>query len=697
MGLPISEDAELRELFRGEVFERAGVLVEGARAFAAGDAAEGLAHDLYREGHTIKGTGRMMGFIAISSAGKLLEDTWRSVDEGDREIDPELAGLLGAVAAEFEAALDADPETGTPELAEAATALQVHIAGEAHPTGNGEHRPASDTPETLQTAGSMMESADLGGLLGAIDDWAFGENVRVNASNLFTFINAISALRVESEALSEAAAAVRVAIGDPDEFDEHLEQLTTLAMSTEKTIVQLQQDAVDLAAAPISEITNTFPQLLRYIARKSGKDIRFELIGDHHAVDRQILERLSDPLRLLLVNAVHHGIEPKSERVALGKETTGTVTLSFAVQDHRLHVEIEDDGRGIDWSKVEASARRRGLLEPDAEADNEALYALLLSEHFSTLPPGELVGDGDGLSTVSQAVESVHGTLRLETELGRGTKVSLVVPTSRALQGAVLITAAGQTWGIPAIAVLARQPFDAAAQTGPSDSWTLPWEGGTIPAIPFADAVGLVETEPPTRALVVSHPAGPVAFLVASEIGRRQVAAREVGPVLSGVPHLTGAALLGGGNIVVLVDPARLVERARLVSSGEVGPRPRVLVVDDSQGARQVVGGALGSAGFEVDLAGSADEALAIIGREQFDALVLDFVLPTMDGAALVRKVRELGVEAPIVVLSGLATEGDKARALAAGADACLDKDDVRKGALAAALRSLLARQEKTG
>jgi CheY-like chemotaxis protein len=120
------------------------------------------------------------------------------------------------------------------------------------------------------------------------------------------------------------------------------------------------------------------------------------------------------------------------------------------------------------------------------------------------------------------------------------------------------------------------------------------------------------------------------------------------------------------------------------------GPRPRVLVVDDSRGARQVVGGALGLAGFEVDLAGSPTEALSALAGQRYDAILLDYVLPTMDGATLVRKVRELGIIAPVVMMSGQATDQDRERALAAGADDYFDKNDLRRGALADALRRLV-------
>jgi len=210
-----------------------------------------------------------------------------------------------------------------------------------------------------------------------------------------------------------------------------------------------------------------------------------------------------------------------------------------------------------------------------------------------------------------------------------------------------------------------------------------------VPVTSFAEAVGLRAIGEPTCVLIVSSPIGPVGFAVEEDLGRRQMVTRELGPVLDGVPHLTGAALLSGGDIVVLVDAAKLADWTRQVPDPNV-PRRRVFVVDDSRGARQVVGGALGSAGFEVDLAGSPTEALSVLADQEFDAIVLDYVLPTMDGATLAARVRDLGITAPIVMLSGSATAEDQEKALAAGANAYLDKDDIREGALAALIQELL-------
>jgi len=677
-----NEDLELQHLFAGEIEERATSLVGGARQLAMGETPPELLGDMYREGHTIKGTARMMGYSAISDAGKLLEDAWRSLREQEIDGDERLAGALGRLAGELLGAVAADPGSGTPGLAAGMRELRRLLQGdklaieEMLPDGVG--------------GPNRADYADLGGLLGTLDSWAFGENTRVNAASLFQLINEVCSLRVDAEAVAAMVGQVTRSLGKPAELEEALTRLHSMVGSNEKAVIDLQTRAVDLAATPLNEITGTYPQLVRYLSRKAGKEIRFELVGDQFAADRQVLERLSDPLRHLLVNAVHHGVEPPEERAASGKPRTATLALRADVTDHRLSIVVEDDGRGVEWNAVRRAAIRRGLLPEGETTDTEALRSLLFAPNFSTTIPGELVGNGQGLAAVAQAIEALHGSLVFETEPGRGTRVTLTVPTSRALQDAVLIKAAGQTWGIPEIAVLDQMPLESVKLIETPLRTEMAWQGSVVPVMSFSDAVGLRETGVLSRVLVISSPIGPVGFMVVEELGRRQVAARELGPVLGGVPHLTGAALLGGGDVVVLVDPSRLAERARAVRD-TVGPRRRVLVVDDSRGARQVVGGALGSAGFEVDLAGSPTEALSVLAEQEFDAIVMDYVMPTMDGGALAARVRELGITAPIVMLSGAATAEDQSRALRAGADAYLDKDDVRKGALAAVIHDLIA------
>jgi CheY-like chemotaxis protein len=188
---------------------------------------------------------------------------------------------------------------------------------------------------------------------------------------------------------------------------------------------------------------------------------------------------------------------------------------------------------------------------------------------------------------------------------------------------------------------------------------------------------------------VISHRVGSVAITVRSVDGIREVAAKELGPLLAGPSHITGAALLGGGEVVLVLDAAALVARTRSVPAEEL-PGSRVLVVDDSIGARAVVSGALASSGFVTSVASSASEALDILAGNEVDALVVDFSMPQQDGADLVAEVRERGINVPVVMLSGVASEEDKTRSKEAGVDVFFDKADFREGALAETLRGML-------
>ena len=669
-------EEDLQRLFAGEVEERTGRLLAGAESLASGPLGEEEFRTMVREGHTLKGTARMMGFTAISDAGKALEEAWRAIASGEVAADEELASALGLLASQMVPAVRSDPATGTPGLATGIRALRRALRVQEEAVVPAEVRVS-------------RPQGDLGGLLGAIDSWAVGETVRVNAAGLFRLINEICSLRVDSEALATAVARLTRAKLDAAAMAEELGALAALVDTADKALLDLQARAVDLAAAPLSDITSSFPQLVRYISRRAGKEVRFEMLGTDHAIDRQVLERLSDPLRHLVVNAVQHGIEVPEERQASGKPRTATLTLSGEVREQRLEIVVEDDGRGVDWAAVRHTALRRGLISNSAAADPDVLRALLFSPNFSTAEPSPMIGEGHGLAMVAAAVEALHGTVVLDTRPGQGTRITITVPTSRALQDAVLVAGGGHTWGIPAITVLDRLPLAGAGIRSVAGRLEMPWGGGSIPVMSLAEAVGLRDTRESGRVVVVSTALGPAGFLVDEELGRRQVAARELGPILEGVPHLTGAAMLGGGDVVVLVDPSRLAATAR--ERRDTGPRRRVLVIDDSRGARQVVGGALGSAGFEVDLAASPTEALSVLAEQTFDAIVMDYVLPTMDGATLAARVRQLGIRVPIVMLSGAATADDQRRALAAGANAYLDKDDLRQGALAAAITDLIA------
>ncbi|MGI9646966.1 MAG: response regulator, partial [Acidimicrobiia bacterium] len=183
---------------------------------------------------------------------------------------------------------------------------------------------------------------------------------------------------------------------------------------------------------------------------------------------------------------------------------------------------------------------------------------------------------------------------------------------------------------------------------------------------------------------------------VTSIMGVREVATKSLGPLVSGTDLITGAALLGGGELALMLDANALGEASRQSRSGVVPDKlPRVLVVDDSPGVRQIVAGALAAGGFDAVVAGSAEEALEIVAGQNVDAIVVDYSMPGSDGIALVEGVRARSAQLPIVMMSAVAEREDQDRAKVAGVNAYFDKSDFREGALVSTLHSLLESADK--
>jgi CheY-like chemotaxis protein len=210
-----------------------------------------------------------------------------------------------------------------------------------------------------------------------------------------------------------------------------------------------------------------------------------------------------------------------------------------------------------------------------------------------------------------------------------------------------------------------------------------------LPVVSMAAAMGKEAAGPESELLIVSTRSGPVAVAVAEILGKRRVAVKGLGPILGGSRNITGAALLGGGEALVVVDPNYLGEYSR-----ETQPRGealyRILVVDDSAGVRQLISAALAGRGFDVEVAEGAREAILALSSGRFDCLVVDFAMPRSSGVDLVRTLRAGGVSIPMVMVSGVANADEQQAAWDAGVDAYLEKGDLRLGSLAATIRTLL-------
>jgi len=655
---------ELTRIFREELDERSSRLVAGARALADDTLDPAWVPDLVRDAHTIKGSAGLLGYESIREAATQLEQMWRLISEG-HEPDADIVMAMENSAGQLVAAMSEDERGQLSDLTE-------RLLGGIEASRN--------VAETIPLR--RPEPGSLGGLLSSVSESLLGGATRVDTGDLYRLINRIVEVALDTEALADLAL-VSIEGSDPAVFRRswrsQLEKLST-------SIGDIQDQAVALANVSFRDAVSTFPQFVRYLGRRMGKDVRFEIIGDDVQLDRQIVDLLREPLRHLLVNAVDHGIEGGADRIAAGKMATGVVRIAARVVDEGVEVSVSDDGAGINWDLVAQQA-----VQNDLPFD---LTPLLFQPGFSTNEAtNDFSGSGEGLAAARDSVERVHGAVHIESVRGQGTTVTMTLPMSMVLQNVVVVAAGDQFWGFPEAAVEAAMPLSKAEIKTTNGGRELHFESGAIPIVSLSQSVGTGVDADESELLIMSTRFGLVAVTVGELIDRRRVAVKNLGPILEGPGHVTGAALLGGGQVLVVIDPNFLGILARR-RPRLVGRRPRILVVDDSAGVRQLLSATLNGAGFEVEVAGGAREAVMAMAEDDFDAMVVDYSMPRSNGVELVRAMRAAEVRVPIVMVSGVATQEEKRAAWEVGVNAYLDKFDLRQGVLTTTLRRLIGLED---
>ena len=667
---------ELIEIYHGEVVDRSRRLAAGARQLALQQLTPESVTDLVRDAHTIKGSSRVIGLSETGHAGALLEIAWKRIESGDLTPTGAVVRALEQLAVFLPEAAEQEQTGMTSKLREAITRTEVALHGGS---------PSEDSiPLALARRESQNEfgPTSLGGLLAAVERSMMSGASRVDTIDLYQLINQAVEVSLDSEALSDLAL-VQFDGADPQKLmAAWRSQLRRLSSA----VGHLQDLAVALANAQLRQATETFPQFVRYLGRKLGKEVRFDASGEEIELDRQIVELMREPLRHLLVNAVDHGLESPEERLAAGKSSTGVLSLTAKREGDKVSIVLSDDGRGVDWKAVAEAARQRGMV-----VDGSDLSSLLFVSGFSTVDtPHDFSGAGDGLTTVAEVLERVNGGIQLDSHPGTGTTITLTLPVSLVLQNVVVVADGDNFWGLPEASVQASiMPALSEITVDQNGIRRARFQSQDLPVLSLANAMGQESQSPPSDLVILTTRSGQVAVAVGEVLGRRRVAVKALGPILEGSRNITGAALLGGGEVMVVVDPNYLGELARHQQQ-RPGPRRRVLVVDDSAGVRQLIAATLSGRGFDVEVAESARLALLAISSGNFDALVVDYAMPRSNGVDLVRALRASNVRVPIVMVSGVASPDEQAAAWEAGVDAYLDKSDLRLGALVSTLRSLL-------
>jgi two-component system chemotaxis sensor kinase CheA len=471
-----------------------------------------------------------------------------------------------------------------------------------------------------------------------------------------------------------------------------------------RTLNELQELAFHARMIPVMSLAPRLRRAVRDLARETGKEVRFETRGEDAEMDRGVLERLADPLLHLVRNAVDHGIESPDDRRLHGKPIEGTIRLHAMQLGSEVVIAVSDDGRGIDVNRVREAAGRtdHSAMEMDDEA---ALYLIFRSGLTTATKITGVSGRGVGLDVVRASLNAVRGRVEVRSDPGMGTEFRIAVPITMATLRCLVISAGGQAYAIPLHSVRAVLPPQPSATVGGRAMTML--DGRPVPISSLASVLGTGNgTDGPSvvlAGLTRSH-----AFRVDDLIDQRDVVVKGLGELIPQLPAVAGAGVQPDGSILLVLEAAGLIERARRMESGDrsqeaagggaaaeaVVPQraASILVVDDALTVRELQRSIFENAGYRVRVAVNGEDALVEISHERPDLVLTDVQMPRMDGFELTEAIRKQPTLAslPVIILTSRGSDEDRLRGLECGADGYIVKSGFDQSALLSAVERLL-------
>ncbi|WP_166256763.1 Hpt domain-containing protein [Marinobacter salicampi] len=472
----------------------------------------------------------------------------------------------------------------------------------------------------------------------------------------------------------------------------------TLLVQQSRINTELQEGLMKTRMIPFASMVPRLRRIVRQISGELGKKVEFDVRNAEGEMDRTILERMIAPLEHMLRNALDHGVEKPADRKKAGKSETGEVTLSLSREGGEVVLRMADDGAGIPTKIIRDKAIRQGMMGADEELSDREILQFILQPGFSTAQQvTQISGRGVGMDVVASEIKQLGGSLDIDSVLGQGTTFTVRLPFTVSVNRALMVSTGEDFYAIPlnTIEGIVRvstyeleeyyQP-DAPLYEYAGQQYRLQYLGNLLHSEHHPKLQGQAL---PLPVILVRGAEQPMALQVDSLMGSREIVVKSLGPQFTSVRGVSGATILGDGNVVVILDlPAMirsdiLSERQRLAEQQGTQELQRrearqtlVMVVDDSVTVRKVTSRLLERNGMEVITAKDGLDAVAQLQDHKPDIILLDIEMPRMDGfevASFVRHDDSLR-ETPICMITSRTGQKHRERALAIGVNEYLGK-----------------------
>ncbi len=381
--------------------------------------------------------------------------------------------------------------------------------------------------------------------------------VRVDTSTLDTIMNMVGELVLVRNRL--------LSLG----LNSNDEEMSKAVANLDVVTADLQGAVMKTRMQPIKKVFGRFPRVVRDLARNLNKDIMLEMRGEETDLDKNLVEALADPLIHLVRNSVDHGIEMPDDRVQAGKSPTGKVILSASQEGDHIELAIVDDGGGMDPNKLRGIAVKRGMMDEDAAArlSDKECFNLIFAPGFSSKEKiSDISGRGVGMDVVKTAINTLNGSIDIDSELGKGTKITIKVPLTLAILPTLMVGIGGHPFALPLASVNEIFHLDLSRTNVVDGQLTIIVRDKSIPLFYLqnwlaAKSPRVEERTGHGHVVIVQLGSQRVGFVVDTLIGQEEVVIKPLDKLLQGTPGMAGATITSDGHIALILDVPDLLTR----------------------------------------------------------------------------------------------------------------------------------------
>lgn len=377
--------------------------------------------------------------------------------------------------------------------------------------------------------------------------------IRVKSEKLDSLVDSVGELVTAQARLSQVAS----------QYNDT--SLKALAELIERLSTELRDNAMGLRMIPIGTTFSRFRRLVRDLSQGLGKEVTMETDGGETELDKSVIEKLNDPLVHLIRNAIDHGLEGPEVRMEKGKNREGRVSLSASYSGANVVIEIRDDGAGLDRDKILAKALEKNLISRDADLSDKDVFKLILQPGFSTASEiTDVSGRGVGMDVVSREIESLGGSIFIDSKEGKGTTISLSLPLTLAIIEGLLVQNGNEKFVIPLASVQACLEIDEAERNKHKEKRLFEFRDKMLPYIRLRELFFDDSQLPEREHLVVTQTENGIFGIVVDEvIGDYQTVIKNLGRLYKNLPLITGATILGDGTMALILDLNKITTLAR--------------------------------------------------------------------------------------------------------------------------------------